>query len=130
MEKHLILIRGLPGSGKSTFAKLLKGVHLETDQYFVDTEGNYNFDHTQLKDAHGWCKHSVKCYMELGEKRIIVSNTFTQTWEIEPYFELAGKHGYTVHTLVKENRHCGESIHNIPEETLHKMAQRFNVKII
>ena len=41
--KKLIIIRGLPGSGKSTFAKSLNCTHFETDMYFTDSEGNYNF---------------------------------------------------------------------------------------
>ena len=44
MEKILYIVRGIPGSGKSTFAKTLGGIHIEADQYFVDGDGNYNFD--------------------------------------------------------------------------------------
>jgi predicted kinase len=42
--KKLFLLRGLPGSGKSTLAEQLGGSHFETDKYFVDEHGNYNFD--------------------------------------------------------------------------------------
>jgi adenylate kinase family enzyme len=40
MEKILYIVRGIPGSGKSTFAKTLGGIHIEADQYFVDKIGS------------------------------------------------------------------------------------------
>lgn len=48
----LTLIRGLPGSGKSTMAKFIAGdtdaVHLEADMYFIK-DGEYKFEQTQIK---------------------------------------------------------------------------------
>jgi tRNA uridine 5-carbamoylmethylation protein Kti12 len=44
--KTLILLRGLPGSGKTTLAKSLVTkdyCHKEADMYFVDEFGNYKF---------------------------------------------------------------------------------------
>ena len=63
-------------------------------------------------------------YME-----IVVSNTFTQEWEMQSYMDLAKKYGYRVTTLIIENRHGGSNIHNVPEETLDRMRQRFEVKL-
>jgi predicted kinase len=62
-------------------------------------------------------------------REIAVSNTFTQEWEMEHYMELAKKYGYTVFTLVVENRHGGKNIHNVPEEIIEKMKQRFEIKL-
>ena len=56
MEKRLILVRGIPGSGKSTFARSLGGVHYEADMFFLDEMSNYVFDVTKIKDAHSWCQ--------------------------------------------------------------------------
>ena len=56
--KQLILLRGLPGSGKSTFAKSLGGIHIEADQYFMQ-DGEYKFDASQLKHAHNYCYSSI-----------------------------------------------------------------------
>ncbi len=55
MENTLYIVRGIPGSGKSTFAKTLGGQHYEADMFFIDENGVYNFDFTKIKDAHQWC---------------------------------------------------------------------------
>jgi len=60
---------------------------------------------------------------------IIVSNTFTQEWEMKPYYELAKQYGYTVFSLVVENRHGGVNEHGVPDETLEKMRNRFEIKL-
>jgi hypothetical protein len=60
MEKNLILLRGLPNSGKSTAAKLFnKDPHFEADMFFLDANGDYEFDITKIKEAHNWCRNSV-----------------------------------------------------------------------
>ena len=133
--KTLYLTRGIPGSGKSTFAKTLGGTHFETDMYFIDPKtGKYNFDASKLKEAHAWCQNSVNTAMVLnhtsGENEtIVVSNTFTQEWEMEPYFELAKTYGYTVFSIIVENRHGGQNQHGVPIDKLEAMRKRFEIKI-
>jgi predicted kinase len=130
--KELFLLRGLPGSGKSTLAKkLVYGMgywHKEADMFFVDRDGNYNFKPSEIKDAHAWCQEEVEFLMKY-EHNVIVSNTFTQEWEMQPYYDLAAKYGYQVHSLIVENRHGGVNSHNVPEEKLEIMKQRFEVKL-
>jgi predicted kinase len=121
--KKLFLLRGLPGSGKSTLAEQLGGSHFETNKYFVDEHGNYNFDGSKLKVAHQWCQELVGTAMILnhttGENEtIVVSNTFTQEWEMQSYFDLAKSWDYTVFSIVVENRHGGVNQHGVPEEKL------------
>jgi predicted kinase len=126
--KELFLIRGCPGSGKSTLAKSIGGVHYEADMYFME-DGEYQFDVTRLKDAHQWCQTMVGSWMSDGEERIVVSNTFTQEWEMQSYYELAEKYGYRVHSLIVENRHGGVNEHGVPEGKLEIMKNRFEVKL-
>jgi predicted kinase len=136
--KELILIRGCPGSGKSTFANILSGSWIEADSYFIDSEGNYKFDGTKLKDAHKWCQDSVENWMEWytlrgckinDSNRIIVSNTFTQEWEMKPYYELAEKYEYKVFSIIVENRHNGINEHGVPEDKLEIMKNRFEISL-
>jgi len=126
--KQLILLRGLPGSGKSTFANLLGGIHVEADQYFMQ-DGEYKFDASKLKQAHNWCKLRVEHSMEDGADKITVSNTFTQEWEMDAYFELAEKYGYQTSCLIVENRHDSKNIHGCPDDKIEQMRNRFEIKL-
>ena len=101
---------------------------MEADKYFT-YEGKYEFDVTKLKDAHDWCQNAVRVFMENKNKRVVVSNTFTQEWEMTPYFELAEKHGYKVYSLICENRHGGINEHGVPEDKLKLMKKRFEIKL-
>lgn len=131
MEKVLYIVRGIPGSGKSTFAKSLGDTHFEADMFFMK-DGEYKFDITKIKDAHKWCQDSVNTAMIMNNtaglnKTIVVSNTFTQEWEMKPYFEMAELHGYKVFSIIIENRHKGVNEHNVPEEVLNNMKNRFEI---
>ena len=131
--KNLYLVRGIPGSGKSTFAKQLGATHYETDSYFM-VDGEYKFDYTKLKEAHNWCQDQVQLAMIMNQTTgdhsdIVVSNTFTQEWEMEPYMELAKSWGYRVFCLIVENRHEGKNEHGVPEEKLQIMKDRFEIKL-
>lgn len=133
MEKILFIVRGLPGSGKSTFAKTLGGTHFETDNFFM-VDGKYKFDVTKLKAAHEWCQNSVNTAMILNittdlNNTIVVSNTFTQEWEMKPYFDMAETYGYRVFSLIVENRHGGVNQHGVPEDKLEIMKNRFETKL-
>lgn len=135
-NKNLFLLRGLPGSGKSTLARELGNAHFETDSYFM-VDGEYKFDASKLKEAHSWCQGQVELAMihnhvtyGLDNSDIVVSNTFTQEWEMKPYFEMANTYGYKVFSLIVENRHGGENEHNVPEDKLQAMKDRFEIKLI
>jgi predicted kinase len=130
MEKILYIVRGIPGSGKSTFAKTLGGQNYEADMFFIDPiSGEYKFDVSKIKLAHEWCQNRVEGDMILNMNKIVVSNTFTQEWEMEPYFELAKKYGYKTFSIIVENRHGGTNTHGVPEDKLELMRNRFNVKL-
>lgn len=126
--KDLILLRGLPGAGKSTLAKSL-GCHMfEADQYFMQ-DGEYKFDASKLNQAHNWCKLRVEHSMEDGLGMIVVANTFTQEWEMDAYFELAKKYGYQTSCLIVENRHDSKNIHGCPDDKIEQMRKRFEIKL-
>jgi len=132
--KNLILFRGLPGSGKSSLSSALCEKVFSADMYFEDMAPNgdliYNFDVTKIKDAHAWCQKHTGLTMELEQYNTIgVANTFTQEWEMAPYFEMAKKWGYRVSTVIVENRHGGENIHGVPADKIQIMADRFEIKL-
>ena len=135
--KKLYIVRGLPGSGKSTFAEALVGSDFlvcEADKYFI-VDGEYKFDGTKIKQAHEWCRNRVETYMKDSlvndqfYREIAVSNTFTQEWEMESYYKLAEQYGYMVFSIIVENRHGGKNAHGVPDEKLEQMKNRFEIKL-
>jgi predicted kinase len=128
--KSLTLIRGIPGSGKSTLAMKLAdaalGVHLEADQYFIDSNGDYKWNGHMLGIAHNQCWRKTDASLN-SDQSVFVSNTFTTKKELRPYFELAKNHGI-VPVVITCNNNWG-SIHGVPEETINMMKNRFEHNI-
>lgn len=122
-DKRLLLIRGLPGSGKSTLAKAITPHHYETDDFFLDASGHYHFNPELLSSYHNLNRVRVNQAMYKGLSVIAVSNTFTQLWEMQPYFDMAQNHGYSVRVIKVVGSHG--NIHGVPEETIEKMRERW-----
>jgi predicted kinase len=129
MERKLYIVRGLPGSGKSTFARSLGGVHYEADMFFMDENSEYVFDPSVLKDAHNWCRHKVMDAMKNDEPIVVVSNTFTQEWEMGSYKLLGEELGYITFTVIIENRHGGKNTHGVPDDKIQAMKDRFEFSL-
>ena len=131
----LILLRGLPGSGKSALAKVLcengkYPVH-SVDRYFTDPNtGEYIFEYDKNHLAYKHCEEGTKTDMSKGIEKIFVDNTFTMEWEMEPYFKMASMYNYRVFVVTVENRHGKTNIHNITQEQLQKMASKYRVQLI
>lgn len=126
--KSLYLIRGIPGSGKTSFAKEISDHNVAADDY----EGLYGpdgFDRSKLKEAHEYCRGVVERWMSENIEKIAVHNTFTMQWEMNTYFSLASNYGYRVYTLIMENRHSGKSEHEVPETTISYMRDRFEISL-
>lgn len=118
---RLFIIRGLPGSGKSTYAKSLGIYHVEADMFHMKN-GAYCFDAINVKDAHNWCQTSAWHAMQNGMD-VVISNTFTRLWEIKPYLDFANKTGHFVYVVRMINNF--NNIHNVPAETIKNMKERF-----
>ncbi|XP_058132960.1 NEDD4-binding protein 2-like 2 isoform X2 [Dasypus novemcinctus] len=100
LQKLLILLRGLPGSGKTTLSRVLlaqsrDGIVFSTDDYFHHQDG-YSYNVTQLGDAHDWNQNRAKQAIAQGISPVIIDNTNTQAWEMKPYVEMAIGKGYRV----------------------------------
>jgi hypothetical protein len=98
-EKYIIIVRGLSGSGKTTLADIICGdtesrVSISVDDFFYDDDDNYEFVPAQLREAHDWCKTEVGTCAAQGFEVIVVHNTFTRQWEVEPYLQIAAQFGY------------------------------------
>lgn len=130
--KTLVLVRGLPGAGKTSFAKNCDFIScVAADDYpFYNEKGEYKFEFELLPYAHKWCYDKVERWMKYNNiPTIYVHNTFTTEREMKPYFDLAKKYDFRVYTIIVENRHGNKSVHNVPEKTIEKMRNRFDIKL-
>ena len=136
MNKQLYLIRGASGAGKSTLVESLMqdkphALALSADDWMMKG-GKYEFNKRKLPIVHKICLDQTEKKMQGrhgGWQDIFVHNTFTTNAELKPYYELAEKYGYEVFSIVVENRHKGESIHDVPKESLKAQKKRFQLKL-
>ena len=135
----LYIIRGLPGTGKSTLGKMLanEGLSFAADDYFM-VDGEYRFDPSKLGEAHNQCARNVKNalkpqgrYSPYDETRVAVCNTFSRRWEYEPYVSLAKKVGarYFVIDLFDNCTSLDElfdrNVHGVPRHVFKAMYDRW-----
>lgn len=101
-EKQVLILRGLPGAGKSYYIQqCLSGlskanyrIH-STDSFFIES-GKYQFDENKLDEYH---KQNLLAFeRSLVEQLplVICDNTNVKLWQIKPYTEAALKMGYLV----------------------------------
>lgn len=131
----LILLRGLPGAGKTELARVLsennKWPVLSVDDYFTDpVTGAYEFKFAENHIAYKQCLEKTEMAMRHASEKLIVHNTFTLAWEIEPYFLLAGTYQYKTFVVTVENYHNNKNNHGISEEQILKMADKYKVKLM
>lgn len=130
----LIILRGLPGSGKTTLAKVLSENRwpvFSIDDYFTDpATGMYSFQFDKNHLAYKHCQERTEQAMKNASEKIFIDNTFTLEWEIDPYFKLAARYNYRVFVITVENRHKGKNIHHISDEQLKKMAEKYKVVLL
>lgn len=135
LQHSLILLRGLPGSGKTTLAHLLsesgKYPVYSVDDYFTNTKtGDYQFDFKNNHLAYKQCEEQTKQSMLKQVPKLIVHNTFTMDWELEPYFKLASDFNYMLFVVTVENYHQNSNTHGVSSEQLQKMAEKYKVKLL
>ena len=130
MTAKLFIVRGLPGSGKSTYAKnyirarhvinpLEPWKHFEADMYHIDWgTGEYVFNPARLKAGHEWCHNQTMINLQSGIN-VIVTNTFVKKWEYEKYTS-----EWENHEVLTLHDNYG-SIHNVPMEKIEQMRTNF-----
>ena len=133
----MVLMRGLPGSGKSYAARALTdgvpgAVVFSTDDFFRTAHGGYAFEPRLLPEAHAWNQRRAATAVQAGTPLIVIDNTNLMLWEMAPYAELAVRGGYAVELRVAttpwadDPAECARRCtHGVPLQTLMAMDSRF-----
>lgn len=136
----VILMRGLPGSGKTTLVRHLaelgrsagRMVEICSADHFFEQRLGGHFDPTRLKEAHDWCFDSFKRAVEARFPLVFVDNTNIERRHMERYIDVAHDAGYSVATMAPETpwannpERCAEhTVHGVPVHTIKRMAGQF-----
>ena len=128
----VLILRGLPGSGKTTFVSGLKGVKAicSADDYHI-VNGEYRFDPKNIGNAHNDCLRKFLRVAQNdsgypGPEFLIVDNTNTLAWEISPYYRVAECLNLEVKIVYLHcpfEVACSRNLHQVPYGTIWRMAQ-------
>ena len=114
--KQLIIIRGLPGSGKSKLSAAVADTCISEDDYFsLCTGGGYRFDPGQRYEAIGWMIDQTIRRMREGVSRIAVATCALNLGELSGIKMEADRLGYTTFTVLLQNSHGHQSVHDVSE---------------
>lgn len=133
--KTLYIMRGFPGSGKSTKAEQLgrDGYIFSTDDFWIDEKGNYNYDPNRAVDAHAWNQERAKKAMDQGLSPIVIDNTNIEAWEPKPYVEYAISKGYDIQFAESDapwkndaQELAKRNTHGVPLEVIEEMQAKWH----
>ncbi|MEK7390532.1 MAG: AAA family ATPase [Patescibacteria group bacterium] len=118
VTKVVYIMRGVPGSGKTTIARMLAGttgrIH-STDDFFIGADGKYCFNPRELEGNHRRNFEAFCRSLDEGVPAVICDNTNVRRWQFEPHVRAARQRGYlmaivamphpTVDEAVRRNTH-------------------------
>jgi len=125
-KKTVILLRGSPGSGKSTWisAHLPDATVVSADKFF-ERGGTYKFDGKLLKYAHESSQTAFKAALARGDALVAVDNTNIHKGNYQFYVTEATKAGYEVYQKVLTT--VFQNVHGVPEDKVTRMRDLMEV---
>ncbi|XP_018578614.1 NEDD4-binding protein 2-like isoform X2 [Anoplophora glabripennis] len=144
--KVLVIVRGVPGCGKSYLAKriLESTIGLDNNYYlhilsaddFFFQSGVYRYDSSKISEAHGWNHNRAFQALSRGFSPVIIDNTNTQMWEMKPYAMMATDYGYIIEILEPDTHWCSNdkelakrNTHGVPKSKIRDMLDRYEKNI-
>jgi predicted kinase len=125
--KRVFILRGIPGCGKSTYAKSIpQATIVSTDEFFTDAQGRYERIDTKLNEAHTDCLKRYLAALTRGDDTVVVDNTNINPIDIAPYYALAGVYGYAPEVITLDcpaNTAGPRNLHGVPQEHVEQLAE-------
>jgi predicted kinase len=137
----VIIMCGVPGSGKSYLAKQLAEQHrhqisdyvatVSADHYWERPDGIYDWNFKYIANAHKWCQTKFGWYVAEGYDLVIVDNTNLSAKERKPYIDMAKAAGYEISLRESETEwrynadECFKrNTHGVPLDTINTMLAK------
>jgi hypothetical protein len=136
-EKIVFILRGIPGSGKSSIVsqparERFGAVIWSADAFFTGKDGTYRFDPSRLPEAHGACLRGFAHDVRFNKPVVVVDNTSTSNIEAAPYEALARAFGYRVfHVVIQTDPAVGvvRNVHGVPAAAVVRMSDTLHREV-
>jgi predicted kinase len=129
-DRVVIILRAIPGAGKSSFADYVKSEYPPSDATICCADdyhmvnGEYVWKAENIHKAHDWCQQKFRSALAAGRRLVIVANTNTREQDVLVYKRMAEEFRYTVFVVTVENWHGGNDVHNVPDEVKDNMRKQ------
>lgn len=134
--KTMVIMRGPPGSGKSTFVELLDKLcdakftspHIISLDEFRVVEGRYVFDPSREREVVAQYHTAVSDAVKADEPFIVLDNVHSRHWEYERTKKLGERHGYRIFVIEVQQDFwtCLDRMrHPVPFDKLKEIFERW-----
>ena len=120
------LVRGLPGAGKTTIARMLSSVCLSNDDYWTEPDGTYRVGSRRPAEhqrATADTLRRLRMALDAGTATIAVHNCFVTRDSLEPFKRMANEYGAKVVLVTVQSEF--QSVHQVPASVIATMRERW-----
>jgi len=128
VQKQAIIMRGVPGSGKTTYLEehYPEAAVARADDFFT-RGGVYRFDPKRAWLAHKICFDNYLTMLRAGLPLVAVDNTNITKSEVSRYYKAAVEHGYqpSIITILEDPEEAFQvGLHDVPREKVFEMQRK------
>ena len=124
---RLQIIRGLPGSGKTTLAlkRYPQLMRIETDMFF-NRQGAYRFTMENNRNACEWFQEEVESMCHAGLDFVVTGVLAAHTERLYEVIETAYLYGYDIYIKTLTSQY--KTIHGVPKKHFEGMRKAFTAE--